>query len=129
MAKIYVARNVLTGGIVKAFRNAHKADGYRKFLDPSTQRTTHAVDEVELDEEQPKPEMGPPHSVRATITVAVSAKIGELLRPGEKLEGSGTAQAQQWATDKIAKALGDSFQGVVEAAVEVFDEQGRRVAG
>ena len=59
MAKIYIVRDVLTGGIAKAFRNKHKADGYREFLDPPIQRPTHAVDEVELDEELP-PEDEPP---------------------------------------------------------------------
>ena len=124
MAKIYVVRDVLTGGIAKAFRNKHKADGYREFLDPPIQRPTHAVDEVELDEEQPKPEVGPPHSVRMTINVSVHARVGEFLGSDEKLKGDGAAQARQWATNKLAEALGDSFQGVVGAAVEVLDERG-----
>ena len=53
MAKIYIVRDVLTGRIAKAFRSEQKADGYKEFLDPSIQRPTHAVDEVELDEERP----------------------------------------------------------------------------
>ena len=124
MAKIYVVRDVLTGGIAKAFRSEHKADGYREFLDPPIQRPIHAVDEVELDEELPKPEVGPPHSVRMTINVSVHARVGEFLGDDERLEGDGAAQAQKWAIAQIARALGDSFQEFDHVSVEVLDERG-----
>jgi hypothetical protein len=127
--KIYVVRDMLTGGIAKAFRNQQKADDYREFLDPSIQRPVHAVDEVELDDEVPKPEAGSPHSVRMTINVSVHARVGEFLGADEQLEGSGAAQAQKWAIVQIARALGDSFQEFEHMAVEVLDEQNRRVDG
>ena len=127
--KIYVVRNTLTGGIAKAFRNEQKADGYKAFLDPPIQRPIHAVDEVELDDEVPKPEVGSPHSVRMTINVSVHARVGEFLGSDEELEGDGTAQAQKWAVVQIARALGDSFQEFEHMAVEVLDEQNRRVDG
>ena len=127
--KIYVVRNTLTGGIAKAFRNEQKADDYRAFLDPPIERPIHAVDEVELDDEVPKPEVGPPHSVRMTINVSVHARVGEFLGADEQLEGSGAAQAQKWAIVQFARALGDSFQEFEHMAVEVLDEQNRRVDG
>ena len=127
--KIYVVRNTLTGGIAKAFRNEQKADDYRAFLDPPIERPIHAVDEVELDDEMPKPGVGPPHSVRMTINVSVHARVGEFLGADEQLEGSGAAQAQKWAIVQIARALGDSFQEFEHMAVEVLDEQNRRVDG
>jgi hypothetical protein len=127
--KIYIVRNTLTGGIARAFRNEQKADDYRAFLDPPIQRPIHAVDEVELDDEMPKPEVGPPYSVRMAISVSVHVRFGEFLGPDEKVEGNGAAQAQKWAIVQIARALGDSFQEFDHTSVEVLDEQNRRVDG
>ena len=64
-----------------------------------------------------------------TINVSVHARVGEFLGADEQLEGSGAAQAQKWAIVQIARALGDSFQEFEHMAVEVLDEQNRRVDG
>lgn len=126
---IYVVRNTLNGAAVRAFRNLQKASDYRAFCDLVPEWQVHEVDEVELDEEPPAPEVGDPYSVRMTMTVGVHARLGEVLGAGEALVGSGGAQAKEWAVAAIAGALGDAFQGVEKVVLEVLDEQGRRVDG
>ena len=127
--KIYVVRNTLTGGITKAFRNEQKADDYKAFLDPPIERPIHAVDEVELDDEVPKPEVGPPHSVRMTIAVVVHVRVGEIPHLEETEPRKIAAYAQKWVRSAVDKALGDVLVEYDEQAVEVLDEQNRRVDG
>jgi len=142
--KIYVVRDEARGDNAMAFRSERKAEAYKELL--RTRRKPAVVDEVELDDEVPELEVGPPHFMRLSLNVDLHFALhteatvddishervdirAKFLSKGEQLRGNGAEQAYKWAVAEITNALGDSLEEIEQGSVEVLDEQGRRVQG